>query len=66
VVSGARPNLSTREAQKLEEFISEFQEVLATKSDDYGRTEFKIASTPATLVRSVSLFADYRWPSRLR
>jgi hypothetical protein len=38
VVSGARPNLNTKEAQVLEEFIAEFQDIFATKSGDYGLT----------------------------
>jgi hypothetical protein len=53
VESDARPNLSTREAKKVEEFITEFQDIFAKKSDDYGRRDrVSIASTPATLVRS--------------
>jgi hypothetical protein len=36
---GARPNLYTKEANVLEEFIAEFQDVFATKSGDYGRTD---------------------------
>jgi hypothetical protein len=39
VVSCARPNLKSREAHGLEEFITEFQDVFATKSDDCGRTD---------------------------
>jgi hypothetical protein len=39
VLSGARPNLNTRESQNLEEFITEFQDVFTTKSDDCGRTD---------------------------
>lgn len=37
VVSGARQNLNARETQKLGEFITEFQDIFATKGDDYGR-----------------------------
>jgi hypothetical protein len=58
-------NVKAREALKFE-FITEFQDVFATKSDGYGRTESKIASTRAMLVRCVSLLAGSRWPSRLR
>jgi hypothetical protein len=39
VRAGARPNLSRREAQALEEFIADYQDVLETKSGDHGRTE---------------------------
>jgi hypothetical protein len=39
VVSSARTNLNVGESQVFEEFITEFQEILATKSDDYGRTD---------------------------
>jgi hypothetical protein len=39
VVSGARPNLDTREAQNLEQFIIEFQDIFATKYDDCERTD---------------------------
>jgi hypothetical protein len=37
-VSGARPNLNKKEAQILE-FITEFQDLFATKSGDYGRKD---------------------------
>jgi hypothetical protein len=39
VVSGARSNLNTREAQKWEEFITDFQDLFATKRDEYGGIE---------------------------
>jgi len=39
VIVGARPNLSIREAQALEELIAEYQDVFETKSGDHGRTE---------------------------
>jgi hypothetical protein len=39
VVSSVKPNLSTKEAQKMGEFISEFQDIFATESDDYGQTD---------------------------
>jgi hypothetical protein len=38
-VDGARPNVSLREAQALEQLIADYQEVFETKSCDYGRTE---------------------------
>jgi hypothetical protein len=39
VIAGARPKLSHREAQVLEEFIANYQDVFETKSGDHGRTE---------------------------
>jgi hypothetical protein len=39
MVSGTRPNLNKKEANVLEEFIAEFQDVFATKNGDYGRTD---------------------------
>jgi hypothetical protein len=39
VIAGARPNLSRREAQALDEFIADYQDVFETKSGDHGRTE---------------------------
>jgi len=38
VIVGARPNLSVREAQALEEFIADYQDVFETKSGDHGHT----------------------------
>jgi hypothetical protein len=38
-LSGATVNLKTREAWRLEEFISEFQEIFTVKSDDYKQTD---------------------------
>jgi hypothetical protein len=38
VVSGKRPNLSIREAQKVEVFNNYFQGIFATKMDDYALT----------------------------
>jgi hypothetical protein len=38
-VSGAFPNLNTREALALEQFVTEFKDVFATKSGDYRRTD---------------------------
>jgi hypothetical protein len=38
LVSGARPNLNTRDAQALEEVVAALQDVFATKSGDYWRT----------------------------
>lgn len=35
---GYKPILSKKEAQVLEKFKSKFQDVLATKMSDYGRT----------------------------
>jgi hypothetical protein len=37
--SGGKPNLRTRESQRLEESVTEFQEVFATKNYDCGRTD---------------------------
>jgi hypothetical protein len=39
VIVGARPNLSVREAQALEELIADYQDVFEIKSGDHGRTE---------------------------
>jgi hypothetical protein len=39
MVFGARPNLSKKEANILEEFIAEFQDVFATKNGEYGRMD---------------------------
>jgi hypothetical protein len=39
VIVGARPNLSVREAQALEELMADYQDVFETKSVDYGRTD---------------------------
>jgi len=39
VTAGARPNLSIREAQALEELIADYQDVFETKGCDHGRTE---------------------------
>ena len=39
VTVGARPNLSIREAQALEELIADYQDVFETKSGDNGHTE---------------------------
>jgi hypothetical protein len=38
MVFGARPNLCKKEANILEEFIAEFQDVFETKNGEYGRT----------------------------
>jgi hypothetical protein len=65
VVSSAGMNQSIRDAQKFQEFITEFQDVFAKKSGDCVGTEFTIASTPAMLVRSV-FFADSCWPRNLK
>jgi hypothetical protein len=54
VVSGVRLYLSNRETQKLEEFITEFQDIFKRKSDAYGQTEFTTALIPVTPVQSVS------------
>jgi hypothetical protein len=54
--SGAGPKLSRREAQNLEEFITEFQDIFATKSDDYGR--------PDSIYHSID-FDDATLPVRL-
>jgi hypothetical protein len=54
LVSGARPNLNTREAQMLEEFVTEYQDVFATKSGDYGRSNkvyHRIGTGDARLIR---------------
>jgi hypothetical protein len=32
-------NLNTREAQKLEEFVTQFWDIFTTKSDDCGQTD---------------------------
>jgi hypothetical protein len=39
VIADARPNLSRKEAQAMEELIADYQEVFETKSGDHGRTE---------------------------
>jgi hypothetical protein len=39
VIADARPNLSRKEAQALEELIANYQDVFETKSGDHGRTE---------------------------
>jgi hypothetical protein len=39
VRAGARPNLSNREAQTIEELIGDYQDIFETKSGDHGRTE---------------------------
>jgi hypothetical protein len=39
VITGARPNLSRKEAQALEEFIDNYQVVFETKSGGHGRTD---------------------------
>lgn len=39
VLSGARPNLNIRKPQKLEEFITELQDIFSTMGDDYGRMD---------------------------
>jgi hypothetical protein len=39
VIVGARPNLSIREPQALEELIADYQDVFETKSGDQRRTE---------------------------
>jgi len=39
VLAGARPNLSIREAQALEELIADYQDVFETQGGEYGRTE---------------------------
>jgi hypothetical protein len=39
VISDAKPNLDTREAQTLQEFITEFQDAFATNCGDFGRTD---------------------------
>jgi hypothetical protein len=39
VITGARRNLGRREAQALEEFIADYQDVFETKSGDHRRTE---------------------------
>jgi len=38
-IAGARPNLSIREAQALEELIADYQDVIETKGIEHGRTE---------------------------
>lgn len=65
VLSGARTNLIARKAQKLEEFVTDYQDAFATKNDDCGRTEFTVTYALATLVRSVS-FTDSDRPNRPR
>jgi len=39
MLAGARPYLSIREAQALEELIADYQDVFETKGGEYGRTE---------------------------
>ena len=39
VLAGARPNLSIREAQALEELIADYQDVFETKGSAYGHTD---------------------------
>jgi hypothetical protein len=39
VIAGAKPNLSRRESQALEEIIADYQDVFETKSGDHGLTE---------------------------
>jgi hypothetical protein len=39
IIIGARPNLSAREAQALEELIADYQDVLETKSGDHVHRE---------------------------
>ena len=39
VIVGARPTLSVREAQALEELMADYQDVFETKSGDHGRTD---------------------------
>jgi hypothetical protein len=39
MVSAVRPKLNTKEAQVLEDFITEFEDVFAKNSGDYGRTD---------------------------
>jgi hypothetical protein len=38
-ISGARPNLKSKEANVLEEFIVEFRDVFARNRGDYGRRD---------------------------
>jgi hypothetical protein len=52
--NGVRPNLNTREAQNLEEFITNYKDVFVTNTDDNRRIQLTFASSPTTLVRSVS------------
>jgi hypothetical protein len=39
VISVAKPNLNMREAQKLKELITEFQDVFTTKGGEFGHTD---------------------------
>ena len=39
MIAGARPNLSIRETQALEELIADYQDVFETKGGEHGRTE---------------------------
>jgi hypothetical protein len=39
MIDGARPNLSVREAQALENLITDYREVFGIKSGHHGRTE---------------------------
>ena len=38
-IAGARPNLSIRDVQALEEHIADYQDFFETKGGEYGRTE---------------------------
>jgi hypothetical protein len=38
VIVGASPNLSVREAQAMEDLITDYQDVFGIKSGDHGRT----------------------------
>jgi hypothetical protein len=52
--------MNVREAQKLEEPISEFQDIFTMKisMDMEGHAEFTITSTPLTHVQSINPPAD--------
>jgi hypothetical protein len=65
LVPGTTPNLNTREAQKLEEFIMHFQDINITKSDNCGKTESINASTLVMPIQSVCLLHSC-CPVRLR
>jgi hypothetical protein len=61
-----KPN--TEEVQNLEEFITDYQDTFATKSEVYGGGEqsVTIVSTPEAPVRNGDPLAGSLWSSRLR